>query len=97
MSIEIFFKGIKSYLKIERFVGKNLNVVANLRFAYVRTNLRFLSTALIQIFSTLLAYALIALLKAFYKMGILEIKRSLKYGVDSYHVSVPIAYSSSNV
>jgi len=78
-SIEIFFREIKPYLKIERFVGKNLN------------------TALIQIFSTLIAYVLIALLKAFYKMGILEIKRRLKYGVDPYHVSIPIAYSSSDV
>jgi hypothetical protein len=78
-SIEIFFREIKSYLKIERFIGKNLNAV------------------LIQIFSTLIAYVLIALLKAFYKMGILEIKRRLKYGVDPYHVSIPIAYSSSDV
>ena len=29
-SIEIFFREIKSYLKIERFIGRNLNVVANL-------------------------------------------------------------------
>jgi|GEM_PF-3355683 len=65
-SIEIFFREIKSYLKIERFIGKNLNAV------------------LIQIFSTLIAYVLIALLKAFYKGSILEIKRSLKYCADPY-------------
>ena len=63
-SIEIFFREIKSYLKIERFIGKNLNAV------------------LIQIFSTLMAYLLIALLKTFYKISILKVKRSLKYGID---------------
>jgi len=78
-SIEIFFREIKSYLKIGRFIGKNLNAV------------------LIQIFSTLIAYVPIALLKAFYKMGILEVKRSLKYGVDPYHRSALIAHSFSDV
>jgi hypothetical protein len=58
-SIEIFFREIKSYLKIERFIGKNLNAV------------------LIQIFSTLIAYVLMALFKTFYKISILEIKRRL--------------------
>ena len=51
-SIEIFFREIKSYLKylkIERFIGKNLNAV------------------LIQIFSALMAYLLIALLKTLYR------------------------------
>lgn len=50
-------KEIKSYLKIVRFIGKNLNAV------------------LIQVFCTLIAYILIALLKMLYGMGILEIKR----------------------
>ena len=94
-SIEIFFREIKSYLKIERFVGKNLNGVANLRFAYAK-NLRFLSTVLIQIFSTLIAYVLIALPKTFYKMSILEIKRSLKYGIDPYYGLRQLAYSFSD-
>lgn len=44
-AIEIFFREIKSYLKIEKFIGKSLNAV------------------LIQIFCTLIAYILIALLK----------------------------------
>gem|GEM_PF-6902747 len=52
---------------------------------------------IIQIFSTLLAYVLIVLLKTFYKMGILEIKRGLKYGVDLYYGSGKLAYSFSNV
>ena len=76
-SIEIFFREIKSYLKIERFIGKNLNAV------------------LIQIFSTLIAYVLIALLKTFYKMSILEIKRGLKHGIGSNR-SVQLVYSFSD-
>lgn len=78
-SIEIFFREIKSYLKIERFIAKNLNAV------------------LIQIFSTLIACVLIALLKTFYKISILKVKRSLKYGLDPYHRSVPITYFSSDI
>ena len=48
-SMEIFFREIKAYLKIESFIGKNPNAV------------------LIQIFSALMAYLLIALLKTLYR------------------------------
>jgi hypothetical protein len=78
-SIEIFFREIKSYLKIERFIGKNLNAV------------------LIQIFSTLMAYVLIALLKTFYKISILKVKRGLKYGIDPCYRSGKPVYSFSDV
>jgi hypothetical protein len=78
-SIEIFFREIKSYLKIERFIGKNLNAV------------------LIQIFSTLMSYVLIALLKTFYKISILKVKRSLKYGIDPCYRSGKPVYSFSDV
>jgi IS4 transposase len=79
-SIEIFFREIKSYLKIERFIGKNLNAV------------------LIQIFSTLIAYVLIVLLKTFYGLSILEVKRGLKYGIyPFYHRSVPLVHSFSDI
>jgi len=76
-SIEIFFREITSYLKIERFVRKNLN------------------TVLIQIFSSLIAYVLIALLKTFYEMSILEIKRGLKHDIGSNR-SVRLVYSFSD-
>jgi len=61
--MEILNKDLKSNLKIDHFIGKNLNAV------------------LIQIFTTLIAYLLIALFRIFYNpfLSIREIKRVLKY------------------
>lgn len=61
--MEILNKDLKSNLKIDHFIGKNLNAV------------------LIQIFTTLIAYLLIALFRIFYNpfLSIREIKRILKY------------------
>ena len=64
--IEIFFREIKSYLKIDHFMSKSLNGI------------------LIQIFCTLIAYALMVLFKILYNLywvSILEIKRWLKYNI----------------
>lgn len=61
--LEVFNKDYKSNLKIEHFVGKNLNAV------------------LIQIFSMLIAYLLIALFRIRYNslLPLLEIKRTLRF------------------
>lgn len=65
-SIEIFFREIKSYLKIDHFMSKSLNGM------------------LIQIFCTLIAYALMVLFKIIYGLywvSIIEIKRWVKYNI----------------
>jgi hypothetical protein len=65
-SIEIFFREIKSYLKIDHFMSKSLNGM------------------LIQIFCTLIAYALMILFKIIYGLywvSIIEIKRWVKYNI----------------
>jgi hypothetical protein len=65
-AIEIFFREIKSYLKIDHFMSKNLNGM------------------LIQIFCTLIAYALMVLFKIIYGLyciSIVEIKRWVKYNI----------------
>lgn len=64
--IEIFFREIKSYLKIDHFMSKTLNGM------------------LIQIFCTLIAYALMVLFKIIYGLywvSIIEIKRWVKYNM----------------
>ncbi len=64
--IEIFFREIKSYLKIDHFMSKSLNGM------------------LIQIFCTLIAYALMVLFKIIYGLywvSIIEIKRWVKYNM----------------
>jgi len=64
--IEIFFREIKSYLKIDHFMSKSLNGM------------------LIQIFCTLITYALMVLFKIIYGLywvSIIEIKRWIKYNM----------------
>jgi IS4 transposase len=61
--MEILNKELKSNLKIDHFIGKNLNAI------------------LIQIFTTLLAYLLMALFRIFHNsfLSLLELKRLLRY------------------